>query len=180
MKKGSFRPNRPFWRINENIRAQEVRVIDQSGKNIGVMRRDGALKKAKEEELDLVEIASGANPPVVKIIDFEKFKYQEDKKRREQEKHTKKGQLKEIRFTPFIGESDYKMRVARIKEFLSEGHKVKLTVFFKGKQITRTLFGYNIFKKVLENLGESVKVDQEPKLIGKKLIMTITSASKVN
>ncbi len=124
------------WRLNEQIPAQELRVLDFEGKQIGVLKKEEALKLAKEAGVDLIEIAPNAAPPVAKIIDFGKFKYQEEKKLKEMQKKSKPSELKELRFTPFIGEGDYQMRLKRIDEFFKERHKVKIVIYFKVKHLS--------------------------------------------
>lgn len=124
--------------------------------------------------MDLVEVAPNAKPPVCKIIDFKKFRYQEAKKEQAGRKKGKIKGSKEIRFTPFIAQNDYKIRVQRAKEFLTEGHKVKLVVKFVGRQITRKQFGFDLLKKAQEELKEVSKVESEPKFQGKLLMMVLT------
>ena len=136
-----------------------------------------ALFKARQKGLDLVEVASKADPPVCKIIDFKKFIYQENKKARTGKKKKRQG-LKGIRFTPFIASKDYEVRVNRAKEFLADGYKVKLTVKFVGRQITRKQFGYDLLKKAVEQLKEISKVETEPKLQGKLLMMVLSPSAK--
>ena len=126
-----MRTTNNYWRINEKIPALTLRVLDSKGVQIGVISKEEALKKAKEGGEDLIEIAPNANPPVAKIIEFGKFKYQEEKKLKEAQKKSKPSELKEIRFTPFIGEGDYQTRIKRIDEFLTDKDKVKLVVYFK-------------------------------------------------
>lgn len=167
-----------FWRTDQAIRAPEVRVIDSAGKQLGVMKLEKALEKAKKEELTLVEIAPKAVPPVVKIVEFGKFRYQEEKKQREREKKTKGGELKEIRFSPFIAENDYNIRLGRVKEFLSEKNKVRLVVVFKGKQMGSKQFGFNLLKKLVNELGETISIDMDPKFLGKHLIMIVSPTTK--
>lgn len=152
-------------------------MVDEKGEQIGVLTKEEALFKARQKGLDLVEVASNAKPPVCKIIDFKKFKYQEDKKERIGRKGGPKQETKEIRFTPFIAQNDFNIRIERAKEFLEEGHKVKLTVKFMGRQITRKEFGYNLIKKALEQLQTSAKIETEPKWQG-KLLMTILAPLK--
>ena len=132
-----------------------------------------ALFKARQKKLDLVEVAPKANPPVCKIIDFRKFKYQESKKEQAGRKKGKIKGLKEIRFTPFIAQNDYKVRVARAKEFLTEGHKLRLVVKFVGRQITRKQFGYELLKEAQKELAKVSKLESEPKFHGKLLMMTL-------
>lgn len=163
-----------YWRTNERIPAGLLRVLDSKGVQIGVISRDEALKLAKEEEADLIEITAKANPPVAKIIEFGKFKYQEEKKAKEANKKSKPSELKEIRFTPFIGEGDYQTRIKRIDEFLTDKDKVKLVVYFKVKQLGSKTFGYDILNRILKDLGEGINVDMKPKFLGRNLIMIIS------
>lgn len=173
-----IRDNR--WRTNKQIRAPEVRLIGEDDKQIGVLTSEEALEKAKEKGLDLVEIAPKAKPPVVKIVDFGKFLYREEKKLKKQKKGAKTSELKEVRFSPFIADADYKTRLDRIEEFLRERNKVRITVKFKGRQMSAKKFGYELVDRILEDLGELAKIDQQAKFMGRHLIMTIspTAAAK--
>ena len=166
------------WRVNEQVRADKLRVIGPDGKQIGLLTKTEALEKSKKEGLDLIEIAPQAVPPVAKIINFGKFRYQEEKKRRQEAKRAKSAELKEIRFTPFIAENDYNIRLERIKEFLSEKNKVKAVVVFKGRQLGSKQFGYSLLKRMVEELGESIVIDMEPKFIGRHLIMIISPVNR--
>lgn len=163
-----------YWRLNERIPANTLRVLDSEGKQIGVISKDEALKLAKEKGIDLIEIAPKAEPPVAKIIEFGKFKYQEEKKQKEAQKKSKPSDLKELRFSPFIGEGDYQTRIRRIDEFLKDKNKVKLSVYFKIKQLGSKQFGYNIFNRVLKDLGDGVNIDMKPKFLGRNLLMIIS------
>lgn len=167
-----------YWRVDNNIRAPEVRVIGADGKQVGVMKTAEALKKAQKENLSLVEIAPLAKPPVAKIVDYGKFRYQEEKKLRKVQKGVKGGGVKEIRFSPFIGENDYQIRLGRVKEFLGERNKVRLVVVFKRPQMGSKLFGYKLFQRVLAELGEAAAVDMQPKFLGKHLMMIISPVAK--
>ena len=167
-----------YWRINNNIHAPKVRVIDGSGKQVGVVTNTKAQELARKEELDLVEIAPNAKPPVVKIVDYGKFRYRERKKQKLEKKGSKAGELKEVRFSPFIGEADYNTRIARIREFLGEKQKVRVVVKFKGRQMGSKQFGYDLLKKILGEFGDEVKVDMEPKFLGRHLIMTMSPTGK--
>jgi len=162
-----------FYRINQYIQAKEVRVVDESGKQIGIMPIFAAIQKAREAGIDLVEVAPNAKPPVAKIIDFKKFKYLEAKKEREEKKGQKGGELKEVRFTPFIAQNDLNIRVERIKEFLKEGNKVRVIVRFSGRQITKKDFGYKVINQVIEKLGELAKKESEPKFLGRELSLIL-------
>ena len=167
-----------YWRINNNIHAPKVRVIDGSGKQVGVVTNTKAQELARKEELDLVEIAPNAKPPVVKIVDYGKFRYRERKKQKLEKKGSKAGELKEVRFSPFIGEADYNTRIARIREFLGEKQKVRVVVKFKGRQMGSKQFGYDLLKKILGEFGDEVKIDMEPKFLGRHLIMTMSPTGK--
>jgi translation initiation factor IF-3 len=156
-----------------------VRVIDEKGKQVGVLKITDALKKAQYVGLDLVEIAAKAKPPVVKIISLGKFKYQQEKRDRAQKKKAKQTDIKEVRFSPFIGSADYHTRYGRVKEFLSEGHKIRAVVKFKGRQMGSKSFGYNLLKKLLTELGNQVNVDMEPKFLGRHLSMVISPMKMV-
>jgi len=167
-----------YWRLNESIHAPMVRVIDGNGKQIGVLKKEEALAKAKKARMDLIEIAPKAKPPVTIIADFGKFKYREEKKLKAQKSKSKTPELKEIRFSPFIGTADYQTRLERVKGFLSEKDKVRLVVKFKGRQMGSKQFGYSLLRKVLEELGNNAAVDMEPKFLGRHLVMIISPISK--
>ena len=169
-----------YWRVDNNIRAPEVRVIGSDGKQVGVMKTSEALKKAQAENLSLVEIAPAAKPPVAKIVDFGKFRYQEEKKARKVQKGVKGGEVKEIRFSPFIAENDYRTRLGRVKEFLGERNKVRLVVVFKGRQMGSKPFGYNLLKRIVDELAGTISVDMEPKFLGRQLIMVVSPVGKKN
>lgn len=161
-----------YYRINHNIQAPKLRVIGEDGKQIGVLALSEAIKKAGEKELDLVEIAPKASPPVAKIIDFKKFLYQEEKKRKKEKKRG--GETKGIRLTPFIAEADFNVRVKRTKEFLAEGNKVRVEVRFKGRQLVRRDVGYQLLGRFNEAISDSGKIEQEPKWFGRSLVTTVT------
>ena len=168
------KPKRKFYRINQYIQAQEVRVIGEKGKQIGVMPKEEALKQAREKGLDLIEVAPRAQPPVCKIIDFRKFKYLESKKRQGERKKSSKVEIKEIRLTPFIAEGDFNFRAKRAEKFLKEGHRVKLVVKFKGRQITKKEFGYEVLGKALEKLSPFSEKDSEPKFVGRRIEINLS------
>jgi len=132
-----------------------------------------ALFKARQQSLDLVEVAEKAQPPVVKIIDFKKFKYQEDKKTQAGKKKGKSQEVKEFRFTPFIAQNDFEIRVKRARKELTSLNKVKLTVKFVGRQITRKEFGQELLQKAIKELGDISKVEIQPKWQGRMLTTTL-------
>lgn len=166
-----------FYRINQYIQAPELRLIDAEGKQIGVMKREEALVKAREESLDLVEVAPGAKPPVVRLISFKKFKYLEAKKRQQEKKSVKGGEVKQVRLTPFIAKADFEFRIKRTREFLEGGNKVKLTVRFVGRQITRKEFGKKLLDRFLEETKSFTKADHEPRWAGRDLFVTLSLAT---
>lgn len=163
-----------FYRLNQYIQADKIRVIDEAGKQIGVMSREEALSQARQKGLDLVEIAPHAKPPVGKIIDFKKFRFQEEKKRQREKKSAKKSELKEIRLSPFMAENDRQYKIKRAGEFLSQGNKVKLSLMFRGRQITKKSFGYGQLALASQQLAGTGEVEFGPKLTGNRLEMTLT------
>jgi translation initiation factor IF-3 len=167
-----------FWRTDYSIRAPSLRVIGSDGKLIGVLRKEEAIKKAKEAGLTLVEIAPNAAPPVAKIVDFGKFKYAEEKKARQQAKGVKGGEVKEIRFSPFIAENDFKIRIERIKEFFADKNKVKVVVVFTGPQMRVKHVGYDVINKIKAEFGDGITTDMEPKFLGKYLVTILSPVGK--
>lgn len=168
-----------FWRTDFSIRAPSLRVIDSEGKLIGVLSRDEAVGQAHDAGLTLVEIAPNATPPVAKIVDFGKFRYAEEKKARAQAKKVKGGEVKEIRFSPFIAENDFNVRIERIREFFEDKNKVKVVVVFKGPQMRVKHVGYEVIKKIKAVFGDSIITDMEPKFLGKYLVTVISPVNKV-
>ncbi|MEK7119184.1 MAG: translation initiation factor IF-3 [Patescibacteria group bacterium] len=172
-----MRPTHKFYRLNYQIASPTVRLLDEEGKQIGIVSKLEALQKAKELEIDVVEIAPNAKPPVAKLIDFKKFKYQEAKKERENKKSQKNVGVKEVRLRPFIGQHDFDTRLARAKEFLDAGNQVKISVFFKGREITRKEFGYDVVKRFIGKL-ESVKLVRDPHMEGRVLVAMVVPNRK--
>lgn len=167
-----------YWHTDYQIRATSLRVIGSDGKLIGVLTKEEALRQAKEAGLTLVEIAPNAIPPVAKIVDFGKFRYSEEKKLRSQAKGVKGGEVKEIRFSPFIAENDFKTRLARINEFLADKNKVRVVVVFKGPQMRVKHTGYEVINKIKAELGDKIATDMEPKFLGKHLVTVISGTTK--
>lgn len=167
-----------YWRTDYQIRAASLRVIGADGKLIGVLGKDEAIKQAKDQGLTLVEIAPNAVPPVAKIVDFGKFRYSEEKKLRQQSKKVKGGEVKEIRFSPFIAENDFNTRLERVKEFLNDKNKVRVVIVFTGPQMRVKHTGFEVIKRIKQELGESIITDMEPKFLGKHLVTVISPVSK--
>lgn len=170
--------NKKFYRLNERITAFELRVLDAKGEQIGLLKREEALAKAKGAELDLVEIAPTAKPPVARIINFNKFLYQEEKKRRETKKKAKSSDTKEVRLGPFMDSHDLETRLKRAREFLEDNDKVKLVVRFKGRQMGHPEFGHKTIGIAIEMLSDVSKVDKEPRFEGRQLIAMLSPERK--
>lgn len=172
------KPKRRFYRINSAIQARELRVLDQKGKQVGLLSREEALSKAREQEVDLVEIAPRANPPVARIIDFSKFKYLENKKKQKEKKAQKKIETKEVRLSPVIAEHDFQVRLTQAREFLDEGNPLKISIRFKGRMITRKQFGYDVMNRFIEKLKDNIKVARPAKFEGKVLVAHVVREKK--
>jgi len=170
--------NKKFYKINHYITATEVRLIDEDAKQIGVVSISEARRLAAESGLDLVEVAPMAKPPVVKLIEFTKFKYQEAKKLKAEKRGIKGGETKEVQMTPFISDNDYDTGVKKSQRFLTTGNKVKLSIKFQGRQIQRKEFGYQLIDKFKADLADYGTPEGEPKLIGKRLLFILTPTKK--
>lgn len=155
-----------------------MRVLDEKGKQIGLFTRLEALRKAQELGLDLVEIASSANPPVAKIIDFKKFKYLEAKRAQQIKKKAKEVEVKEIRLRPFIGKHDLEVRVSRAEEFLKSGNRLKVVIKFQGREFSKKEFGYKIVKEVKERLTALAEPQGEPRWEGRVLVLFLSPVKK--
>jgi translation initiation factor IF-3 len=166
-------PSRDGPAINEQIRAAEVRLIDENGENIGVVPIAQALGRAEQAGLDLVEIAPLAKPPVVKILDFGKFKYEEQKKKNEARKKQKVIEIKEIKMRPSIDDHDYQIKMRAVVKFLEEGDKVKVTLRFRGRELVHQEIGMRVLERVRGDLIELGKVEQFPKMEGRQMTMVI-------
>jgi translation initiation factor IF-3 len=160
-------------RINDAIRAREVRLIDENGQNAGVVSRVEALERAVAAGLDLVEVSPDAEPPVCKILDYGKFKYQEQKKAAEARKNQKIVELKEIKMRPTIDDHDYEVKIRSIKRFFEEGDKVKVTLRFRGREMAHPAIGYQLLQRVKSELQELSKVEAEPRLEGRQMVMVL-------
>jgi translation initiation factor IF-3 len=168
------RQDEPRFNVNERIRAKSVRLVGDNVENPGVFTVQEALKMATDLELDLVEISPNADPPVCKIIDFQKFLYQQKKKQKELKQKAAKTVLKEIRFGPNTDDHDYNFKLKHAEKFLEDGAKVKAFVFFKGRSILYKEQGEILLLRFAQDLEEIGKVDQLPKLEGKRMIMSIS------
>ena len=160
-------------RINEGIRAQQVRLVDQDGNAVGVVPLEQALKMSKEAELDLVEVASQAVPPVCRIIDFSKFKYDQEKKEKEARKKQKVIHLKEIKFHPFIEENDYQVKLHTLERFLKQGDKGKITMQFRGREMNYVATGRKVLERLANDIAALGEVEKAPYMEGKMITMII-------
>ncbi|WP_223670522.1 translation initiation factor IF-3 [Kangiella shandongensis] len=171
MKKGQKRDDRQ--RINENIRAKEVRLIVADGENVGVVGIKDALAKAAEAELDLVEVSPDAKPPVCKIMDFGKYLFEQKKAKAAAKKKQKVTQVKEIKFRPGTDIGDYKVKLRNLIRFLEDGDKTKITVRFRGREMAHQELGMELLKRVEKDLEEYGSVEQRPSMEGRQMTMVV-------
>lgn len=157
--------------MNEFIRAPQLRVIDQNGKQIGILSRTEALNLAHEQGLDLVEISPEAKPPVAKIIDWGKYNYQKTKQSQKNKKRTL--EIKQMRIGLKIGDHDLGVKLGKVSHFLELGHKVKVTIFYRGRELAHKDLGFQLAEKVIGRLGDQAIVEQTPELYGKQLNFVI-------
>ncbi len=160
------------------IRVREVRLIDDGGNQMGIVSTLEALRMAKDKGLDLVEVSPNANPPVCKILDFGKYRFEQEKKLRDSKKNQKVLKLKEIRMQPKIGAGDLDTKAKHVQEFLDEGDKVKVTIRFRGRELAHTELGYDVLQEVLKRLTSEYVVEKQPAMDGKTMSMTISSKAK--
>lgn len=164
-------------RLNGAIRASELRVIDENGQQIGVLSKNEALRMAMEQDLDLVEISPNANPPVAKIVDWGKFNYQRTKQLQKNKRNTKAVDVKQIRMGLKIGDHDLAIKIRKANTFLQDGHKVKLAIFYRGREMAHQELGYKLAEKIIEDWGDHVTLDQAPQLSGKQLTFVVRSST---
>ncbi len=167
-----------FFKINHFIQSAELRVLDQFNKQLGLMTKEEALRRAREQGIDLVEIAPKAIPPVAKLIDFSKFKYQQQQKAQEDKKKAKIAEIKELRLTPVIAKGDFDSRMKKARKYLEGGDKVRLVVKFQGRLITRKEFGERVLQRAVEQLADCSAVEIAPRLLGKFMMMQLTAVKK--
>jgi translation initiation factor IF-3 len=166
-------PARDGPRVNEQIGAFNVRLIDHRGEQVGIVPRTQALQMASDLGLDLVEISPSADPPVCKILDYGKFKYEAQKKAAEARKRQKTIDVKEIKMRPAINDHDYDVKMRAVRRFLEEGDKVKVTLRFRGRELAHQELGHKVLDRVRQDVADSTKVEQEPRMEGRQLVMVI-------
>ena len=166
-------PTRDGPRVNTEIGVPRVRLVDERGNMIGVVPRNEALTMAANAGLDLVEVAPNADPPVCKILDYGKFKYEEQKKKNEARKKQKIIEVKEIKLRPSIDDHDYEVKMRAMNKFIEEGDKVKVTMRFRGRELAHQDIGMNVLIRVRDDLDSIAKVEQMPRMEGRQMVMVI-------
>ncbi len=166
-------PSRDGPRVNEDIRVPQVRLIDEEGEMQGVMTSRDAILRAYAVGLDLLEISPNADPPVVKILDYGKFKYEQQKKKNEAKKKQKVIEIKEIKVRPNIDENDYQVKMRAMKSFIEEGDKVKVTLRFRGREMAHQDIGIKVLERIRNELETATKVEQMPRMENRQMIMVL-------
>ena len=161
--------------MNGEIRSRELRVIGADGEQLGIMSIAEARKVAEEAGVDLVEISPNANPPVAKVIDWGKYQYQQMKQQQKNRRSNKASELKQMRFGLKIGANDLEIKLKKIRSFLVDGHKVKILIFFRGREMAHKELGYVLIERVIEALEEDAVVEQKPQMAGRNLSIRVRS-----
>jgi len=166
------------YRINREIASPTVRLLDDTGKQIGVLPIAEARALSEEKVLDLVELAPQARPPVVKLIDYNKFLYQLKKKKQEEKKHAKPSETKQVQFGPFIDDHDLEIKLSRAREFIKEGDKVRVVVKFRGREMTKQYLGREVLGRVIDRMQDIAKVEKDMHMEGRQLVMVMSKGAK--
>ncbi|HEY8080913.1 MAG TPA: translation initiation factor IF-3 [Acidimicrobiales bacterium] len=169
----------PDLRINDRIRVEQVRLVDPEGQQLGIQSTRDALELARSMDLDLVEVAPTANPPVCRIMDYGKFKFDEAQKAKESRRKSQGGGIKEMKYRPKIGPGDFDTKTRLVSKFLGEGHKVKITIMFRGREVFHPELGKRILDRVAEKIGDAAKVEAEPRLDGRNMTMVLAPDKRV-
>ena len=167
-------PTRDGPRVNEEIRVPSVRLIDEEGEMQGVMTTRDAMQRAFSVGLDLLEISPNAEPPVVKILDYGKFKYEQQKKKNEARKKQKVIEIKEVKVRPNIDENDYQVKMRAMRSFIEEGDKVKVTLRFRGREMAHQDLGVKVLERIRGDMDERAKVEQMPRMENRQMIMVLS------
>jgi translation initiation factor IF-3 len=171
-------PERDPTRINERIRVPEVRLIGDDGNQIGVVSRDEALRYARERDLDLVEVAPDARPPVCRVLDYSKYKYEQEQKAKSARRHQKQVTVREIKLRPKIAENDYETKKGHVERFLKHQDKVKVTIMFRGREMTHPERGERLLLRLAEDVGELGTIEQRPNQDGRNMTMTLAPTGR--
>ncbi len=166
-------PSRDGPRVNDEIRSPSVRLIDQDGEMLGVMTARDALNRAFAVGLDLLEISPNASPPVVKILDYGKYKYEIQKKKNEAKKKQKVVEIKEIKVRPNIDENDYQVKMRAVRSFIDEGDKVKVTLRFRGREMAHQEIGIKVLERIRGEMDATTKVEQMPRMENRQMVMVL-------
>ena len=166
-------PERDTTRINERIRVPEVRLIDENGQQVGIMRTNEAMRYAQERDLDLVEVAPDARPPVCRVLDYSKYRYEQNQKQKAARKHQQQINVREIKFRPKIAQHDYDTKKGHVERFLKGRDKVKVTIMFRGREMAHPERGEMILNRLAEELGDLAVVEQRPQQDGRNMTMML-------
>ncbi len=172
-------PERDPTRINERIRVNEVRLVDEDGSQIGVIKTDEALRMATERDLDLVEVAPDSRPPVARLLDYSKYKYEQEQKAKAARKHQQQVNVREIKLRPKIADHDYATKRGHVERFLNHGDKVKVTIMFRGREQAHPERGRALLKRLTEDLGELAVIEQNPQQEGRNMHMMLAPSQSV-
>jgi translation initiation factor IF-3 len=159
--------NRDTVRINSNIRITPIRVVSETGEQLGVITTEDALERARDVGLDLVEVAPNERPPVCRIMDYGKYKYEQEKKKKEQKKHQVQIKLKEVKFHVNVGDHDYETKMRNLTKFIEHGDRVKVSLMFRGRENAHRELGFEVINRVIQDTAEYTSVDQVPRLQGR-------------
>jgi translation initiation factor IF-3 len=159
--------------VNERIRARSIRLIGVDGEQIGVVSAEEGLKLAREQELDLVEVAPKASPPVCRIMDYGKYKYEQSKRAKEAKKHQHTMVVKEMKFRPKTEEHDYQFKLKHIQKFLADGNKAKITIMFRGREMAHTDRGRKMLERLIQDIQDTASVEQQPRLEGRNMTLVL-------
>ncbi|HEX8075946.1 MAG TPA: translation initiation factor IF-3 [Thermoleophilaceae bacterium] len=171
-------PERDTTRINDRIRVSEVRLIGEDGQQVGVVATDKALKYAQERDLDLVEVAAEARPPVVRVLDYSKYKYEQEQKAKAARRHQKQVTVREIKLRPKIADNDYETKKGHVVRFLKHGDRVKITIMFRGREQAHPERGEALLMRLSDDLGELATIDQRPTQDGRNMTMLLAPTKK--
>jgi translation initiation factor IF-3 len=166
-------PERDTTRINERIRVPEVRLIDEKGEQVGVLSRDDALRYAQQRDLDLVEVAAEARPPVCRVLDYSKYKYEQEQKAKSARRHQKQVTVREIKLRPKIAQNDYETKKGHVERFLKHNDKVKVTIMFRGREMTHPERGERLLMRLAEDVQDFGSIEQRPSQDGRNMTMTL-------
>ena len=169
-------PERDTTRINERIRVPQVRLIGADGEQLGIVDINDALKRAQEAELDLVEVAPGSKPPVTRLLDYSKYKYEQEQKQKQARKHQQQITVREIKFRPKIAQHDYDTKKGHVERFLRNQDKVKVTIMFRGREVTHPERGEMILSRLADELAELAVIEQRPIQDGRNMTMMLAPA----